>query len=109
SAASGGIQRALAADRPVTGRPAGRDEPAFPLDRQPRECGRDHLAPPGDAHRPEAFRKKSRSTTRSPTFAWNCPSCRFQLLISAWCTPCCAIVRSLFKASSATFVLNPTL
>jgi hypothetical protein len=82
---------------------------------------------------PQALRKKSRSTTSWPIFACsfsNSPSrtasatstlaektpaipstaCRFQALISVWCTPClvtsCAIVSSPRIASKATLALN---
>lgn len=62
------IFRALAANRPVEGGSAARNEPALTRDRQPRMCGVDQLAPPADSHRREAFREKSRSTVSSPSW-----------------------------------------
>lgn len=50
-------------------RPADRQQCASPNDRKPGVLRLDHLPPPTGAHRPEALRKKSRSTTNSPIFA----------------------------------------
>ena len=55
--------------RSVPGRPADPDQRTLPAHRQRGVLRLDHLAPPGDAHRPEAFAKKSRSTTSCPILA----------------------------------------
>ena len=53
----------------VAERPADRQKLALPDNRQPRLFRLDHLPPPPDTHRPEAFAKKSRSTTSWPILA----------------------------------------
>ena len=126
--------------RPPTGlaiepRAADRHQLASPHDGQPRMLGLDHLTPPLPAHRPDAFAKKSRSTSNCPILACRfstsasaalamfCPAdlpektpaspstaCRFQSLTIVWWMPrfvaSCAAVSSPRSASSATFALK---
>lgn len=51
------VQRALGLARAIPCRPATSDQRALPGDRQHRVPWRDHLSPPGHAHRPEALTK----------------------------------------------------
>jgi len=57
--------------RVVIGRPADRQQAALHRDRQILVCRLDLRSPPGHAHRPEAFAKKSRSTSNCPILACN--------------------------------------
>src|SRR3546814_13229911 len=57
--------------RSVIGRPADRQQAALRCDRQMLVCHLDLRSPPGHAHRPEAFAKKSRSTSNCPILACN--------------------------------------
>ncbi|MCW2249252.1 hypothetical protein M2352_004912 [Azospirillum fermentarium] len=59
----------VALHRLVIAGAAERHQSALPGDRQARMLRLDHLPPPADAHRPEALRKKSRSTTSCPIMA----------------------------------------
>lgn len=59
----------LAIPRLVVAGAAERHQRALLRDRQARMLRLDQLPPPADAHRPEALRKKSRSTTSCPIMA----------------------------------------
>src|ERR1700760_1131898 len=129
------VQRGLSGWLVIEPRPAGRNQLTLSHDRQLGVLRVNHLSPPLDAHRPEAFAKKSCSTTNWPIFACSrsisasddfaasCatdrsantavkPSmaCFFHSPTIVGWMPClvanCAVVRSPRSASSATFALK---
>src|SRR5271166_4959974 len=114
---------------------ADRHQLALPHDGQLGRHGLDHLSPPRRAHRPEAFAKKSRSTSNRPISACSfstsaavdfavcsasdrpentavrpSTACLFHSLTIVWWMEClvasCAVVRSPRSASRATLALN---
>src|SRR5271165_4125945 len=87
--------------------PADRNQFTLPHHRQLGVPGLNHLPPPLDAHRPEAFAKKSRSTTNCPILA-----CSFSTSASDDFAVSCAADRSANTAvspSMACFFHSPTI
>src|SRR5947209_13182442 len=127
------VLRRLADRLVIERRPADRNQLALPNNGQPPVARLNQRPSPLHTHRPDAFAKKSRSTTncpilacsfstsssRMPSFASPLPentatspstACRFHSPTIVWCTPCllanCEVVSSPRNASIATLALN---